>query len=66
MLTFRTARDIIAAADHQCRDGLRAPVSAADYLEQLCICLEVAMERKDGERGRALLEAIKRLEHSSD
>ena len=62
MITYRTPADIIAAADHQCRDGLRAPVSAAEHLDSLYICLQVAVERKDRERGRALLEAIKRLE----
>lgn len=62
MLTYRTAAQIIAAADQQCRDGLRGPVSAADYLDGLYVCLEVAVWRRDGERGRALLAEIKELE----
>ena len=66
ILTYRTAAQIIAAADAQCRDGLRAPVSAAAYLDSLYICLQVAIEQKDRARGRELLEAIKWLERLSD
>lgn len=61
-LTYRTAAQIIAAAGAQCRDGLRGPVSDAERLDSLYIALEVAVWRKDGVRGRALLAEIKEME----
>lgn len=61
-MTYRTAAQIIEAADWQCRDGLRSPASDEALLDQLVICLQVAIERRDGVRGRELLKQIKELE----
>lgn len=59
MPTYRTAAQIIAAADAQCRDGWHRPASDETLLEQLEIALQVAIAEKNGERGRELLKQIK-------
>lgn len=58
-MTYRTAAQIIEAADWQCRDSYRAPASDESSIDSALMTLDYLIKSGQIERARALWNEIK-------